>query len=373
MSKHVVINFEAKSIECLSFCEIATKQLCEIDKVLERIDKSSQKLQGDETIAIKRQLIEKEKAIRIRIDALIEKAKVLGKRKTEIVDTDSLIGDNNPQKIINLAKELSEEVDIISTDEIARYETLLNTLLENRLKEHSKDMGLRASGRVGYDPAFSQRLQEVNDEILKSFIYLEWLDPRNFGKDFNEIKLLSQAKLKNGAENYYKTEGQKIISKIKDEMREARVGEEVIEELTSSSNNYSSAIVADIRKKATEEMVGETIRKKTLKVVMECIESKGFIVDRRNIKVQREKNEVLMIAQKASGERAEFRVMLDGKFIYLFDGYEGQACQNDIQPFMRDLEEIYGIKVTGSQEIWSNPDKISTRKYQQIKTNKEGE
>jgi hypothetical protein len=96
-------------------------------------------------------------------------------------------------------------------------------------------------------------------------------------------------------------------------------------------------------------------------------------VDKKNIKLQREKNEVVMIAQKASGERAEFRVMLDGKFIYRFDGYEGQACQNDIQPFMQDLEDVYGIKVTGREEIWSNPDKISTQKYQQIKTRKVGE
>jgi len=75
-----------------------------------------------------------------------------------------------------------------------------------------------------------------------------------------------------------------------------------------------------------------------------------------------------MIAQKASGEWAEFKIMLDGKFIYRFDGYEGQACQNDIQPFMRDLEEIYGVKIKEQQEIWSNPDKLSFQKYQQINT-----
>jgi hypothetical protein len=37
------------------------------------------------------------------------------------------------------------------------------------------------------------------------------------------------------------------------------------------------------------------------------------------------------------------------------------------------LEEIYGIKVTDSKEIWKNPEKISTQKYQEIKvkSNKE--
>ena len=37
---------------------------------------------------------------------------------------------------------------------------------------------------------------------------------------------------------------------------------------------------------------------------------------------------------------------------------------------MKDLEDVYGIHVTKTQEIWSNPDKISTMKYQAMDTNK---
>ena len=77
------------------------------------------------------------------------------------------------------------------------------------------------------------------------------------------------------------------------------------------------------------------------------------------------------LAMKASGERADFKIYMDGKFIYDFHhGYKGQACQKDIEPFMKDLEDVYGIHVTKSQEIWSNPDKISTMKYQAMNTNK---
>ena len=69
-------------------------------------------------------------------------------------------------------------------------------------------------------------------------------------------------------------------------------------------------------------------------------------------------------------QKLNLRSNLDGKFVYKFDGYEGQACQDDIQPFMNDLEEIYGIKVIKQTEIWSNPDKNSTMKYQTINYNK---
>ena len=72
------------------------------------------------------------------------------------------------------------------------------------------------------------------------------------------------------------------------------------------------------------------------------------------------------IAQKVSGERAEFRIYLDGKFIYKFDGYEGQACQKDIEPFMKDLADIYDIKVVKQVDNWSNPDKNQSMKYQTV-------
>ena len=37
---------------------------------------------------------------------------------------------------------------------------------------------------------------------------------------------------------------------------------------------------------------------------------------------------------------------------------------------MDELEEVYGIKVLKQTEIWSNPDKNSTMKYQTIDYNK---
>ena len=37
---------------------------------------------------------------------------------------------------------------------------------------------------------------------------------------------------------------------------------------------------------------------------------------------------------------------------------------------MNDLKEIYGMKIEKETEIWSNPDKNSTMKYQTINYNK---
>lgn len=41
---------------------------------------------------------------------------------------------------------------------------------------------------------------------------------------------------------------------------------------------------------------------------MSAITARGFIVDKKNIKIKRDTNEVILVGLKASGEKAEFRV-----------------------------------------------------------------
>ncbi|MDR2034355.1 MAG: hypothetical protein LBP89_06965 [Helicobacteraceae bacterium] len=369
MSHQVVINYEAISIECRSICEVAAKQLCQIDELLSRIDETSQSLQGDETAGMKRALKKRQASLRAKIDEIVKQSDAIATKGKVRINSEFVRGElTNERAVVLAAQALSNETNKLTTDEIARYETLLNGLLQNKIAAHSRDMRLRASGTIAMSEDFAAKLNALADEALKGFVYLEYLDNRNAARTFEEIKAIAESKLQAGADNYFKVERKKIVAGIEAEMRAAKLDEGTIAAVMTTETSDARDQIAEIRKKATEELIGEAVRKKTLKVVMECIESKGFIVDRKNIKLQKEKNEVVMIAQKASGERAEFRVMLDGKFIYRFDGYEGQACQNDIQPFMQDLEDIYGIKVTATQEIWSNPDKISTQKYQQIKT-----
>jgi hypothetical protein len=367
MSHRVVINYEAIAIECRSICEVASKQLCQIDELLQRLDETSQSLQGGETDGMKRRLRERARTIRERMDEIVKQSEIQVRLGTVVTDTDFLRGGDG-RGVVAAARALSREVNVLTTADIARYEALLDSLLKSKLAEHTREMRLRASGTVAISAEFSARLAEIDDEALKGFVYIEWLDNRNVGKTFEELKALAESKMKDGAENYFKANRKKIIAGIETEMRATKLDDETIAATLAAEGADTGTIIAEIREKATKELISEAVRKKTLKVVKECIESKGFIVDGKNIKLNREKNEVVMVAQKAGGEQAEFRVMLDGRFIYDFNGYEGQACQNDIKPFMRDLEEIYGVKVTGREEIWSNPDKLSTQKYQQMKT-----
>lgn len=122
-----------------------------------------------------------------------------------------------------------------------------------------------------------------------------------------------------------------------------------------------------------ENQVDETVRKKTVEAVIEIIENKGFLVDYQQIKRNPITNQVVLVAQKVTGEVAEFVIDVQGRFTYHFDGYEGQACQADLKPFLTDLQLIYGVKINHETTIQSNPDKISQAKKQVVNVKKGGQ
>jgi hypothetical protein len=122
-----------------------------------------------------------------------------------------------------------------------------------------------------------------------------------------------------------------------------------------------------------EIQVDETVRKKTVEAVIEIIQNKGFLIDYQQIKRNPMTNQVVLVAQKVTGEVAEFFIDVQGRFTYHFDGYEGQACQTDLQPFLTDLQLIYGVKINHETTIQANPDKITQEKKQVVNVKKGGQ
>ena len=236
---------------------------------------------------------------------------------------------------------------------------LLDSLLSESIALNQARMIDRANGVVRLDEATKKFLDTIEDEILRQFVYIAYV--RDSSLSGNALLEAGKALMSESVEARYEKEAELIRA----ELAAAKVPTETVEKIVGAGKP-----LAEIREAATTEIVGEKVRQKSMKLIMKAITERGFIVDKKNIKINRETNEVTMVALKASGERATFRIFLDGKFIYDFRGYEGQACQKDIEPFMTALEEVYGIHVTERQEIWSNPDKISTMKYQAMNTNK---
>ena len=341
MSHQVQINYEAIAIQCNSICEVAEKQLKELDRLLAEIESESTQLLNEQTRALKRQILSER-------ESLLEEMKQLRER----ADRRTL---SSTREATNLQKRVNE----LASQKIIAFEETLRTLLGDRLQDNQRKLLERSNGVITIDEQTQKLLDGIQDVALRQFVYIAYLKDNTLSGD----ALLKAGQALMG--QTYESRMQEEQAKIRAEMEAARVDKATIDKVVTEGKT-----IAEIRENATTEIVGEKVRQKSLKIIMDAVQKRGFIVDKKNIKINREKNEVILVALKASGEKAEFKVYLDGRFIYDFRGYEGQACQKDIEPFMKDLEEIYGVHVTKTQEIWSNPDKISTMKYQTFNTNK---
>ena len=363
MSQRVQINYEQIAVQCNSVCEVAESQLKALDAMIEKIESNSSTLLNEQTAALKRQIEKEKAALQKQIDKVRKKAEEDAKQG--VVQTNNHdVRYQHMNDSINAANELRRQIDTLASQKMVEYEGLLSTLLLASLQSNYQKLLNQGNGVVTVDDALKQFLDGIEDEALRQFTYIAYLQ---------NTSLRGEALLDAGRALVGKTYEARLEeerSRIREELKAARVEASTIEEVTKASGGTAKEQIAAMQEAATTEIVGEKVRQKSLKIIMQAIKARGFVVDKNNIKIKRDTNEVIMVAQKASGEKAEFRVFLDGKFIYDFRGYEGQACQKDIGPFMKDLEEVYGVHVTKQTEIWSNPDKISTMKYQAINTNK---
>jgi hypothetical protein len=146
-------------------------------------------------------------------------------------------------------------------------------------------------------------------------------------------------------------------------MAEEKVSEEDMDALVPGDGPVSPL---EIMEAATDKALDEKLRKSAIGAIVKCITSKGFVVDRRNIRHVKETDTVIIMAMKPGGQKAEFSVDLNGKFMYHFQGYEGLSCEKDISSMEKNLEEVYGIRLADKKTIWSNPDKLS--KYHHTST-----
>lgn len=357
MSYRVQIDYEAIAVKCESVCEVAEKQIAELNHMFLDIKNSSQSLDNSQTETLQRLIVEERDSLVGKIKKLKAKAKKVARIGVVQGDSDTLRL-NSDDRVDEAAQELQNQVNDLAAKKLIEMRTLYQSLLESSIVEHQKRLKNTANGVVTIPIEIQKLLNSIQDKIERQFTYLAYLKNNTLSGD-DLIK--AGRELKNES---YESRIEKERQKIRSELEAARVEKTAIEKLVTENKSLS-----EIRSGATEEIIGEKIRQKSLKIIMSAISARGFIVDKKNIKIKRETNEVILVGLKASGEKAEFRVFLDGKFIYDFRGYEGQACQKDIQPFLNDLEEVYGLHFTKTQEIWSNPDKISSMKYQMAKTN----
>ena len=367
MSHAVKIDYEGISIECQSICDMASSQLCKLDHMLDEIEQGSKRLVNSQTEALRKEITRLKTELQQKINSVVAHAKSNTSMGQVTVDSDFMGKHSNARGVIHEAKELKYMVNKMSSTKLIEMESLLNQLMDTQLETHQQKLKDLATGKISIDYKITEKINSIDDEIIKQYVYLAWVQNPNSSYDSlyaNAIKMKTESD-----KNYCEKSETSKIEEIKEELRKEKIDEATISKIVSTNATSSKERIEEIRDHANSEIVSEKVRKQSVKIIVQAIKKRGFVVNNNSIKIDRVNNQVNIVAMKPSGAKAVFKVYLDGKFEYKFDGYEGQSCQKDIEPFMSDLEEVYGIKVTNQTEIWKNPDKDSSMKYQAINEN----
>jgi hypothetical protein len=366
MSQTVVIDYRGVAIRVTSACNQAEKQLVRVNELLEGIEKRASTLMTDNIKAIRGQVLAEKAKIMEEIDALKEEANSqLGKGRYSVNShgADRHRFNQLSDKMSNRAQALTAKANTLTTTRVALIEQLVQDEFISETNRLHKQMITGEKQNIELSKKALDAIDAIEDFVLKERVYQNAREPSNQDKSIAKVIELTKAELKDKAQQAIEGKRRRILEGIQKELDDAQVEKTI--DLDAKTDEIDK-----IREEASEAIISESVRKQTLKIIIKSITQRGFIVDKKNIKHKKDRDEVIVVAQKASGQVAEFRIHLNGRFVYTFDGYEGQACQKDIKPFMKDLEDIYGIEVVSKKEMWSNPDKLSSMKYQHMNTNK---
>ena len=357
MSHQVTVNYEGMSIQIQAQCDTAIHSLCKIDKTLENIHKTASKLESSKVKEYEKYLMDSKELIKNRIEKF--KGALEEYKSLKQVTGGDYVRTKFEQIRVNLQKQASDLSNIVNELTGSKLE-IINQMINDGLLDlgaaTTQNLLNKINGVVSVSQAVIDKINLIEDISLRELIYREVL---------NDNSLDYESALVNAKNKYDELLGKrttKVIEEYKEELKKNGVSSETL-------NNVRT--IEEANKITNEAIIDEKIRKETLKVIIKAIKERGFIVDtKKNLKIDKEKNIVKLVALKASGQTAEFEIQLNGKFMYHFEGYEGLACNKDITPFIEDLKNVYDINILKEEVQWSNPDKIQTQKYQYINKNK---
>lgn len=372
MSHQVTVDFEGVSTKIQIQCDQAAHALCKIDKVLENVKANANKIESSKLREYEEYLLQSKETIQNKIDSFLLKLESYKALKTQRVDMDlnyarstSNISIASKWKelngaITNEALELEKIVLDLTGAKLSVIDQLVNEGLISFIEESQKKILNEINGVKNYDESLVEQINKIDNISLRDLAFQQLSKGiTNYDEIINNSQIEYNRLL----------QGSSFVENIQIDLKNAGIPQTEIDEIIQKPINIST--VSKIQEEAHSKIVDESIRKETLKVIIKSIRDRGFIVDtKKNLKIDREKNIVKLIAKKPDGKTAEFEISLNGKFMYHFDGYEGLACNQDINPFLEDLKNIYDINILHEEVHWSNPDRIQTQKYQYINTNK---
>lgn len=380
MSHIVSVDFQHIFIECTEVCESIVARIAELQKLFVEFEQASKGAIDEQDQSLVRSFEREVMEWLCQVHSIREAIQIHSDQGRWIGDSDSTIFRNRYQQI-DLAYALRREVNRRVATSIPAIRALISQMYDARIKrlmtmnkkegQHSRaqqteNVELSCEQSRAPQSMIGRLLASIDDATQREFTYMAYvLNPH-----------IEKAELLQAGKRMYDTAMENERQKLLDEelrkqklaMESIKMPQEDIDKALAIQGTTAQKI-EQLYGQTSEAIVKEKMRKESLKIILKAIKSQGFVVPLNDIVRQGE--QVVVRAHKIGGQVAKFTINLDGKFIYDFQGYEGQACQNDIEPFLKDLEEIYGAHLINRQEIWKNPDKIQNKKMQVANTKKD--
>lgn len=371
MSQQVVIDYSGISIKVSAQCENAVHSLCKIDKVLNKINETSKTLIDNQIQNYENYLLNAKEKIKREIEYFQQKLNDY-KRRQKIITNNHDIQYAEFLKIQkdleNQSQNLQNTVNELTGSKLEVINDMIDKNLQNAGNIAMQNLQNQAYGIKDLNEKILNEINTIEDIALREITYSQYI--QNTSLSLDEVLKQGQSTYEKIQDEVIESKQEELIDELKSNLKSSGVGQDEIENIISVEK-FNAQTYDELNKKANNAIIDEKVRKETLSIILKAIRERGFIVDsKKNIKLNKEKDVVVVLAQKADGKTAKFEISLNGKFMYHFDHYEGMACQKDIEPFINDLENIYGIDILHKEVVWENPDKISTQKYQYVKTNK---
>ena len=235
-----------------------------------------------------------------------------------------------------------------------------------------RSMALRDAVREAYDArisgkgALDPRIEDIGDERVRTMARLLSRNPAHADMPFEDLVSLAESRVDPG-----RKVDRSLAAPAVEEARRMMEAERIPSETVELVIGDGEASPLEIMDAATSEVMDERLRRSAIAAIVRSLTSRGFIVDRSNIRHIRETDTVKLVASKPGGQTAEFSIDLQGRFMYHFQGYEGSACEKDIGPLERDLEEVYGIRMVDRETVWRNPDRNTTMHHMEARVRRD--
>ena len=214
MSHQVQINYQQIAVQCNGVCEVAEKQLKEIDELLAKAKEHSESLLGARTVSFEAALSQERAALVKQITELKQEAE-----QQKQSNVPSRQGD-----ILTMARRLQTQVNALASKKLVEFNGLLDVLLSKSISENYERLRGDANGVV-VGESIQRLLNGISDEALRQFTYLAYINEPTLSWD--SLIIAGRNLMGQTFESRLESEKQKI----REELEAARVERGTIEKV----------------------------------------------------------------------------------------------------------------------------------------------